>query len=50
MVGSPSWLSNLQARRWDDAYLSSDAFAAFLKQEETRVAGVLKSIGFVRQP
>ena len=50
MVASPSWSSNLKARHWDDAYLSSDAFAAFLKQEETRVGDVLKSIGFVRQP
>jgi putative tricarboxylic transport membrane protein len=50
MVASPSWSSNLKARHWDDAYLSSDAFPAFLKQEEARVADVLKSIGFVRQP
>jgi putative tricarboxylic transport membrane protein len=50
MVASPSWSSALKARRWDDAYLSSDAFAAFLKQEEARVGAALKSIGFVRQP
>ena len=50
MVASPSWSNALKARRWDDAYLSSDAFTAFIRQEEARVAGVLKSIGFVRQP
>jgi putative tricarboxylic transport membrane protein len=48
MVKSESWKSILKQKGWDDAYLAGDEFAAFLKQEQTRVAGVLKSVGLVK--
>ena len=48
MVKSPAWPEVLKQKGWDDAYLSGDAFAAFLKQENARVSDVLKSIGLVK--
>ncbi len=45
---SPAWQEQLKQKGWDDAYISGDAFAAFLKQEVTRVNDVLKSIGLVK--
>ncbi len=48
MVKSPAWAETLKAKGWDNAYLSGDAFATFLKNEQTRVADVLKSIGLVK--
>ena len=45
MAKSPAWAETLKQKGWDDAYLSGDAFAAFLKNEQTRVAQVLKSVG-----
>ncbi len=48
MSKSESWKSILKQKGWDDAYLSGDEFAAFLKQEQTRVAAVLKSVGLVK--
>jgi putative tricarboxylic transport membrane protein len=48
MVKSESWKSILKQKGWDDAYLAGDEFAAFLKQEQVRVAGVLKSVGLVK--
>ena len=48
MVKSESWKSVLKQKGWDDAYLPGDQFAAFLKQEQTRVAEVLKSVGLVK--
>jgi putative tricarboxylic transport membrane protein len=48
MVKSPAWAEVLKQKGWDDAYLSGDAFAAFLKQEQTRVTDVLKTIGLVK--
>jgi putative tricarboxylic transport membrane protein len=45
MVKSKEWKEVLQQKGWDDAYLSGDAFATFLKQEQVRVAEVLKSVG-----
>ena len=48
MVKSPAWAEILKQKDWDDAYLSSDAFAAFLKQEIARVSDVLKSVGLVK--
>ena len=32
----------------DDAYLPADTFAKFLKEEQARVQGVLKSVGLVK--
>lgn len=48
MVKSPQWKEVLTQKGWDDAYLAGDAFGDFLKTENTRVTGVLKSIGLVK--
>ena len=48
MVKSKEWAEILKQKGWDDAYLSGDEFAAFLKPEQTRVADVLKTIGLVK--
>ena len=48
MVKSAAWKEVLKQKGWDDAYLAGDEFGAFLKQEQTRVADVLKSIGLVK--
>jgi putative tricarboxylic transport membrane protein len=48
MVKSKEWQEVLKARGWDDAYLAGDAFAAFLKQENVRVTGVLQSVGLLK--
>jgi putative tricarboxylic transport membrane protein len=48
LVKSPAWQEVLKQKGWDDAYLAGDAFADFLKQENTRITGVLKSIGLVK--
>jgi putative tricarboxylic transport membrane protein len=48
MAKSPAWAETLKQRGWDDAYLSGDAFAAFLKEEQARVADVLKSVGLIK--
>jgi len=47
-VKSPEWQKVLKARGWDDAYLSTDEFTAFLKSEQARVKDVLTSIGLVK--
>lgn len=48
MAKSPAWKEILKQKGWDDAYLPGDQFGAFLKQEQTRVAEVLKSVGLVK--
>ncbi|MGL5362692.1 MAG: Bug family tripartite tricarboxylate transporter substrate binding protein [Bosea sp. (in: a-proteobacteria)] len=48
MAKSSQWQEILKQRGWDDAYLPSPAFDAFLKDEQTRVAGVLKAVGLVK--
>ncbi|MFC7399785.1 Bug family tripartite tricarboxylate transporter substrate binding protein [Chelatococcus sp. GCM10030263] len=48
LAKSKAWQEQLKAKGWDDAYLSGDAFANFLKNEQTRVTDVLKSIGLVQ--
>src|SRR5215211_8246024 len=48
MVKSPGWQEVLKQKGWDDAYLSGDEFAAFLKAENARVREVLTSIGLVK--
>ena len=42
---SPAWKDVLATNDWTDEYLAGDEFDAFLAEEETRVQGVLKSIG-----
>ncbi len=48
LVKSPAWQEVLKQKGWDDAYLAGDAFADFLKKENTRITDVLKSIGLVK--
>jgi putative tricarboxylic transport membrane protein len=48
MVKSAEWKEVLKQKGWDDAYLSGDAFADFLKKEQTRVEAVLRSVGLVK--
>ncbi|MDT3684688.1 MAG: tripartite tricarboxylate transporter substrate-binding protein [Pseudorhodoplanes sp.] len=48
MAKSEAWKEILKQKGWDDAFLGGDAFLDFLKQEQTRVAGVLKSVGLVK--
>jgi putative tricarboxylic transport membrane protein len=48
MVKSNAWKEVLKQKGWDDAYLSGDEFAAFLKAENARVHEVLTSIGLVK--
>ncbi len=47
-VKSDAWKEILKQKGWDDAYLARDAFAAFLKQEQERVAEVMKAIGLLK--
>jgi putative tricarboxylic transport membrane protein len=47
-VKSKAWQEQLKQKGWDDAYLGADAFAKFLKEEITRVDGVLKQLGLVK--
>ncbi len=48
MVKSKEWQDVLKQKGWDDAYLSGDAFGAFLKQENARVREVLTSVGLTK--
>lgn len=45
MVRSDRWKKVLQEREWVDLYMPSDQFAAFLKDEQTRISGLLKELG-----
>jgi len=47
MAKSKEWKEVLKQKGWDDAYLPGDEFTKFLKDEQTRVAAVLKSVGLV---
>ena len=48
MAKSPAWQETLKQKDWDDQFLAGDQFAAFLEQEQTRIAEVLKSIGLAK--
>ena len=48
MVESPGWKETLQKRGWLDMYQPADQFAAFLKEDRTKVEGTLKDIGLVQ--
>jgi putative tricarboxylic transport membrane protein len=45
MVHSSEWRMALERYRWLDRYLSGDAFAAFVDQEEARVRTILEQLG-----
>lgn len=48
MAKSQPWKDALKQKGWDDALLTGDAFASFLKREQERVGGILKSAGLVK--
>src|SRR5581483_2309166 len=48
MVKSPAWADILKQKGWDNAYLPGTPFEKFLKDEVTRVNGVLKTVGLVK--
>ena len=48
MVASPSWKEALKARGWLDYYLAGQEFGPFLKEEQVRVEGALRSIGLLK--
>jgi putative tricarboxylic transport membrane protein len=48
MVKSAEWRALLQERGWVDMYQPSDEFAAFLGEEQSRIAGILKDLGLVQ--
>jgi putative tricarboxylic transport membrane protein len=48
MVKSDAWKEILKAKGWDDAYMPADQFASFLKNEQGRVAEIMKSLGLVK--
>jgi putative tricarboxylic transport membrane protein len=48
MAKTPAWKNALKQKGWDDALLTGDAFASFLKREQERVAAILESAGMVK--
>jgi len=48
LVKSAAWKDILKQKGWDDAYLPADRFAAFLGDEQARVANVMKTVGLVK--
>jgi putative tricarboxylic transport membrane protein len=47
-VKSDNWAQVLKTRGWEASYADADEFAAFLKADQTRVQGILSSIGLVK--
>lgn len=47
VAASDEWKEILKQRGWIDQYQPADQFAAFLKEERTRIEGTLKEIGLV---
>jgi putative tricarboxylic transport membrane protein len=45
LVQSDRWKKLLQEREWVDLYMPSDQFTTFLKDEQTRISGLLKELG-----
>jgi putative tricarboxylic transport membrane protein len=45
MVQGETWKKLVAQREWVDLYMPADAFAAFVKDEQTRVAALLKDLG-----
>jgi putative tricarboxylic transport membrane protein len=48
MVQSAEWKELVQSRGQVELYLPSDKFAAFLKEEQIRIAGILKETGLIQ--
>lgn len=47
-VKSDNWAQVLKTRGWEASYAGPDEFAAFLKADQTRVQGILGSIGLIK--
>lgn len=47
MAKSKAWADQLAAKGWQDTYLAGGGFETFLKEEITRVSGVLRQLGLV---
>jgi putative tricarboxylic transport membrane protein len=47
MHDSAAWKAQMDKNGWDDAFQPADEFATFLKDEKSRVSGVLQSLGLV---
>jgi putative tricarboxylic transport membrane protein len=45
MVQSEQWKKLLHEREWVDLFLPSEQFAAFLKDEQTRISALMKELG-----
>ncbi|MBL6080723.1 tripartite tricarboxylate transporter substrate binding protein [Belnapia sp. T18] len=43
--GLPAWTETLRTRDWADAFLTGEAFSAFLAQDVTQTEAVLKEVG-----
>jgi putative tricarboxylic transport membrane protein len=43
-----AWPETLKKQNWDDAYLAGDAFAGFIKEEQSRIGQVLKDVGLLK--
>jgi putative tricarboxylic transport membrane protein len=48
MAKSKEWQDILKQKGWDDAYLSGEPFAEFLKSEKVRVTDVLTKLGLIK--
>lgn len=48
MAKSKEWEEIRKQKGWDDAYVSGDAFAKFLADEQTRTKEILTSVGLVK--
>lgn len=48
MVETPAWQEIRRGKGWRDAYLPGEAFAAFLKEEQARIAEALRSVGLAK--
>jgi putative tricarboxylic transport membrane protein len=48
MAKSKEWQDIMKQKGWDDAYLSGDAFAKFLTDDNARTKEVLVSVGLVK--
>lgn len=48
MAKSAAWKAELKKQNWEDAYLSGDAYAAFIKTSTDQTAKILKDVGLVK--
>ncbi|MFE7133012.1 Bug family tripartite tricarboxylate transporter substrate binding protein [Streptomyces sp. NPDC057638] len=48
MNASQAWKDTLQKNAWNDNFLAGDEFATWLKEENTRVKGVLDELGLAK--